>query len=119
MPDTYDSGVEAGRVLARLEGHDKHFEKINGSLDRLAALELKRLDETGRLTLSIQRLADQAEAAGRTVLATAAALKDADEARRKISTGRWVPLSRLALALGILLTAINLIVLVGQFVVSP
>jgi hypothetical protein len=40
---SYDRGVEQGKVLERLEGHDEHFRRINGSIDRstdrLASLE--------------------------------------------------------------------------------
>jgi hypothetical protein len=41
---SYDRGVEQGKVLERLEGHDEHFRRINGSIDRsterLASLEM-------------------------------------------------------------------------------
>lgn len=40
---SYDRGVEQGKVIERLEGHDDHFRRINGSIDkstdRLASLE--------------------------------------------------------------------------------
>jgi hypothetical protein len=86
-PTAYDRGVLAGEINARLAGHDKHFAAINGSLTKVG-LEL----EGQRLLL--QRLADQADAAARTAITTAAALKDADEARRNSAEQKWTPWQR-------------------------
>jgi hypothetical protein len=83
-PSDYDRGVTAGAIETRLAGHDKHFEALNGSLARVA-------DELHGLKLAMQRLADQAVARDATVITTAAALKDADEARRRAADQRWSP----------------------------
>jgi len=34
---SYQKGVEQGKVLERLEGHDDHFRRINGSIDATEA----------------------------------------------------------------------------------
>lgn len=83
-PSEYDRGVTAGGIETRLSGHDKHFAAINGSLARMA-------DELHGLKLAMQRLADQAVARDATVLTTAQALKDAEEARRSMAEQRWSP----------------------------
>jgi hypothetical protein len=94
-PSDYDQGVIAGRIDARLADHDRHLAKINGSMDRVA----DRLDAlvTGShdLLLAVQRLTDAAEADRQTVKVTAAALKEAEEARRDQSETRWTPMARL------------------------
>jgi hypothetical protein len=78
----YEGGVEAGRILERLDHHDRHFKVINGSIvdGKSATVALK--DEIYQLRLAIQQLADQAKASAEAAIKTAAALKDAEEARR-------------------------------------
>lgn len=89
----YERGVTAGEIAARLAGHDRHFASINGSLAQIA-------DEMHALNMGVQRLADQAEAAAKTVVTTASALKDAQEARRDKATQTWSPMAKLATVLG-------------------
>jgi hypothetical protein len=84
---------ERGKIDQRLDGHDKHFDQINGSLKDVAA-------NLSDLNLGIQRLVDSAEADRATVLTTAKALKDAEEARRDKGEARWSPVQRLAALLG-------------------
>jgi hypothetical protein len=91
--DPYERGHLAGEIAARLAGHDRHFEKINGSIERFAV-------ETHSLTLAVQRLGDQADAAAATVVVTAAALKAAEDARRAKSESSWSPLARTVSILG-------------------
>jgi len=98
----YDRGVAAGEIAARLAGHDRHFATINGSMGRVA-------DELRDLRLAVQRLGDAADAARATVITTAAALKDAGEARREQVESRWAPLQRLSLGAGIVLAAVGVI----------
>jgi hypothetical protein len=96
MPETpqeaYDRGTVAGEIAARLAGHDQHFAAINGHLADLA-------QELHSLTLAVQRLGDQADASAATVLATASALKAADEARRDKTEQSWSPFARIVAAL--------------------
>jgi ElaB/YqjD/DUF883 family membrane-anchored ribosome-binding protein len=83
-PSQYDQGVTAGRIESRLAGHDKHFEAINGSIGKVAS-------ELHDIRLTVQRLADQAVSRDATVITTAAALRDAEEARRRQADQRWSP----------------------------
>jgi hypothetical protein len=84
---------DRGRIEQRLDGHDQHFERINGSLDKVA----KNLAD---LNLGIQRLVDSGQADRATVLTTAAALKAADDARRDKGEARWTPFQRAIAAIG-------------------
>lgn len=86
-----ERGFVAGQIDARLAGHDKHFADINGSIGRLA-------DEVHVLNLNVQRLADDAKASARTVITTAAALKEASEKS-------WTPFQR-GLAIAAVLAAV-------------
>ena len=85
--EAYDRGAEAGRIEARLDQYDKHFQAINGSVADTAR-------ELHNLTLAVQRLGDQADASAATVIATASALKAADEARRDKTEQAWSPMQR-------------------------
>lgn len=85
--DAYERGHLAGEVAARLAAHDKHFAEINGSIKDLA-------HEMGAMVAAVQRLGDQAIARDATVVTTAAALKDAEEARRSKSETGWSPWQR-------------------------
>jgi hypothetical protein len=91
--DAYDRGAAAGEIAARLAGHDKHFAAINGSLADIAK-------EMHALTLAVQRLGDQAVSRDATVVTTAAALKDAEDARRSKDDRSWSPIARLFAGLG-------------------
>jgi hypothetical protein len=91
--DAYDRGHMAGEINARLAGHDRHFQTINGSLADVAK-------EMHGLTLAVQRLGDQAVARDATVVTTAKALKDAEDARRAQSDQSWSPFARLLAVLG-------------------
>lgn len=83
----FERGVAAGEIAARLAGHDQHFAAINGHLATMA-------NELHEQTLAIQRLADHAEASAKTVIATAAALKDAEAARRDRGAQTWSPVQK-------------------------
>jgi hypothetical protein len=91
----YERGHAAGTISERLREHDRHFERINGSMD-MVGLRL------GELVMQVQRLADAAQADRATVVTTAAALKAAEDARRTKAESSWSPLGRLALIAGIL-----------------
>jgi hypothetical protein len=100
--DAYARGHLAGEIAARLADHDKHFAEINGSLKHLA-------DEIHAQTMAVQRLSDQAVSRDATVVTTAAALKDAEDARRAKSESSWSPLSRTATILGALVAVVTLL----------
>lgn len=97
----YDRGHKAGGIDERLASHDKHFAAINGSIGQLAT-------EMHRMTLAVQRLGDQAESNARTVITTAAALKDANDVRRSNAETSWSPVTRVLALLGGLATLVGL-----------
>jgi methyl-accepting chemotaxis protein len=102
---SFDRGVAAGEISQRLKEHDQHFAKINGSMERVA-------DELQKQTLAIQRMSDAMTANEATVLKTAAALKEAEEARRDRSETRWSPLTRLGVVIGILAAVASVVAIV-------
>lgn len=93
VDDAYDRGHMAGEINARLAGHDQHFASINGSLADIA-------QEMHRVMLAVQRLGDEAIARDATALATAFALKEAEEARRVKAESAWTPIGKMIAALG-------------------
>jgi hypothetical protein len=98
--DPFEAGRVAGRIDERLAGHDKHFEKINGNLGELVVgLEGVRL--------AVQRLADQAVSRDATVVTTAAALKDAEDARRLRTDQKWTPVQRFIAVVGTLVALVG------------
>ena len=86
--EAYDRGHLAGKIDARLANHDQHFAVINGSLEKVAVALAAQ-------TLAIQQLADQAKADAVTRVATATALKDAEDVRRDKSDQSWTPVQRI------------------------
>lgn len=97
-----------GQIDARLAGHDQHFAAINGSIGRLA-------DEMHQMNLVVQGLADDAKANAKTVITTAAALKDAEAARRDKSETSWTPLSRALAVAAVVVAALGLLAAYGKF----
>jgi hypothetical protein len=109
--EAYDRGHAAGGIEARLDQYDLHFAAINGSVaDTAAALTA--------LSMQVQRLADQAVARDATVLTTAAALKDAEDARRAKSEQTWSPFQRIVAAVagiaGIVAAVLGIKALTGK-----
>ena len=106
MPETAEreyqrgqkDGEIAGQINARLADHDRHFAAINGSVAKVA-------QELHGLNLAVQRLADSNIARDERVLATASALKDADDTRRAQITDRWSPWEK-GIALVVAVTAV-------------
>jgi hypothetical protein len=103
--DAYDAGHTAGGIDARLAGHDRHFARINGSLEKMAS-------ELAAVNLSLNRLADSADADRRTVVTTAAALKDADDARRDTNTDRWSPWQKAIAVIGAAAAVVGIVALI-------
>ena len=99
--EAYDRGTVAGKIDARLAGHDQHFATINGSLEKVAS-------ELHELKLAVQRLGDQAVSRDATVVTTAAALKDAEDARRSKSEQTWSPFAKTITVLGVCIAALGL-----------
>ena len=96
IDDPYARGHAAGEIAARLKDHDEHLSRINGSMDNVAG-------ELAKMNLNIQRLADSAESDRKTTVTTAAALKDADEARRDSAESHWSPVTKIIAVLMVLI----------------
>lgn len=88
MPESPQEAYKRGRVDARLDQMDRHFETINGSIEKTA-------NELHGVLLALQRISDQQVANAATVVTTAAALKDAEEARRARTEQSWSPWQKL------------------------
>ena len=101
MTEEYERGKIQGRTDNRLDDHDVHFAKINGSVEGLR-------DEVAKLALAIQRLIDQGVANAATVVTTASALKDADQARRDKATQTWSPFAKTVTVLGVVIAGLGL-----------
>lgn len=108
------AGDEAGRIAERLASHDKHFAMINGNIADL-------VNKVGDLVLAVHALnatvlADRTMAASdrasdsATVATTAAALRNAEIARRERGEQSWTPWQRLIALLGGLATLVGLVV---------
>ena len=87
----YERGVIAGEIAQRLLEHDRHLDRVNGSME-LVAHRLNGVE------MALQRMADSMDADRATVVTTATALKNADDARRQNENRRWSPLARVAAA---------------------
>lgn len=106
--EAFDRGQIAGHIAEQLRRHEDHLAKINGSTEK-TALALEALNDTQQqMALQLQRLADQSAADAKTRVATAAALKEAEDARRVTAEGRWTPLARTLLVLGALVSLATL-----------
>jgi hypothetical protein len=103
----YDRGVAAGQVLSRLDSHDQHLSKINGSMD-IVAHELKTLN------MNVQRMNDAADADRAKAVVVAEALDKAEAAREKAVARRWSPIERLV---GLLFALVALASLAAWLVV--
>jgi hypothetical protein len=100
--EAFARGEVSGKVDARLGDHDDHFHRINGSIDRMASAAELQAAAIQALVLVVQRLTDKMDASETRVIATAKALKEADEARRDKTDQSWSPLARWSLAVGII-----------------
>jgi len=87
------SDYERGRVQERLAGHDKHFELIDGTMKDVAT-------NLAKLNMGVQQIIDSAESDRKTVITTAKALRDAEDARRDKVEAKWTPVQRLVAVLG-------------------
>jgi hypothetical protein len=103
--DAFDRGVAAGEIAARLANHDIHFTSINGHIGDLVG-------EIHGMRLDIQRLADHAEASAKTVLATAEALRTADDTRSTSSNRSWTPWFRAFAVLSALATVLSILTMI-------
>jgi hypothetical protein len=75
-PTAYDQGHEAGRVAQKLEEHDKHFKRINGSIES-TGVSLRYLGE------QVNKLREESRVRDERVIAAAEALASETETRRQ------------------------------------
>ena len=115
----YERGRKAGQVDSSLDQHEERLDKLNGSMGRLAEGYERVRNEIAAVNMGLQRLADEAAAAARTVLATATALKDerlataeALKASTERSSRRWTPAAQIGTLLGALAAIIGAVVYV-------
>jgi hypothetical protein len=106
----YDEGVAAGKILERLDHHDRHFEVINGSIVDGKDATVRLREEIHQLRLAIQQLADQAKASAEAAIKTALALKEADEARRDQGEQKWSPVSRTITVILVIATVAGVVI---------
>lgn len=85
--ETFERGRVIGAIRARLDEHDQHFTSLNGSIDKLTTAVVGT-------NYSLDRLVTQDEMREDNALATARALKEAEEARKAHSEQVWTPVSR-------------------------
>lgn len=98
----YERGHRQGSIDALLTEHGLHLSSINGSMDKTA-------DKIGDLVQALNEVAgtqraiiDRLDAAEATRIATAAALKEQEEARRDKSADAWTPLQRTIAVIGVI-----------------
>ena len=124
--NAYDRGHAAGEIAgdiaARLNRHDDHFTRINGSLEKMVLRFEEMIESDHTRTLAIQRLIDQQATSAREVVTTAKALKDtvdstatalkeAADARRTQTEQSFTPWQRLGV--GVLIVSGLIAVIVG------
>jgi hypothetical protein len=108
--DAFDRGRTAGEIAETLRRHDQHLGAINGSTEK-TALALESLAQAQhKMAMQLQRLADQAESDAKTRVATASALKDAEEARRNVAETKWTPVARMVALVSVTATVAGLII---------
>ncbi|MFI6240317.1 hypothetical protein ACIBEF_10615 [Micromonospora sp. NPDC050795] len=103
----YARGLDAGRIEQRLQGHDEHLRKINGSIDSMAQALRSLTDELrGNVTLfSANVTADRRDASERDRIA-AVRLEEAGvvESQRTV---RWTAWQRGFAVVGAIVLVVN------------
>jgi hypothetical protein len=77
-----------------------NFASINGSLVKVAENGVEQTKAINALTMAVQRLTDEFTASQKTLVATAAALKDAEAARRDKAAQVWSPVQKVIAVIG-------------------
>lgn len=113
----HKAGHRAGGIDAKLNEHDQHFVVINGSIvDNRKAIELQRKVIEVQ-TLAIQQLVDKFEASAQAAIMLAAALKEADEARRNTAVQSAQPVQRRQALIMVTVAVVSMLMgLVGMYV---
>lgn len=113
----YDRGRKAGVTDATLKQHEQRLDVINGSIvDTKNAVEAQR-KSIELQTLTLQKLSDKVEAGAQAALMLAAALKEADEARRTADVTSAQPAQRRQSTIMVVVAVVGMLVgLVGMYV---
>jgi len=82
--EAYKRGEMDGGIAERLAEYGRHFDRINGSQEKVA----EELQELPKLRQEIQRVADGVES-------SAIAQRDLEAALRRAGAARWSPVERL------------------------
>ena len=105
--DAYDRGKVAGELARKVAEQGEHLDRINGSMERVA-------DRLAALVQGVKAVEQQMAADKETRVATAQALKDAEDARRRADETRWSPLARVSLLVGVAVGVVTLVVLLAN-----
>jgi hypothetical protein len=109
--DAYGRGLDAGRIEQRLQGHDDHLRKINGSIDAMT-LALQGLTDELRANVALfsaNVTADRRDAGERDKIAitVAAALVEKAGVVETRKTNRWTAWQRLFVVIGAIILIAN------------
>lgn len=100
--EAYKRGRAEGEIAVRLDGHDRHFASINGSLEEIS----KAMQAT---TLALQGINNQMEAREVIATATTAALKAAEDNRVRQAEQRWAPVTKVFAVVAAASTMVSLV----------
>jgi hypothetical protein len=110
--EAYRRGLRAGRIEQRLQGHDEHLQKINGSIDAMTeALQNLTEELRANVTLFSANVTSDRRDAGeraRTAETAAAALVEKASSVRAGKMNRWTAWQRWFAVAGA-------IILIGNF----
>ena len=109
--EAYRRGVGAGRIEQRLQGHDDHFQKINGSIDSMTeALQSLTEELRANVTLFSANVTSDRRDAGereRVAVTVAAALVEKASSVREGKTNRWTAWQRWFAVVGAIILIAN------------
>lgn len=98
----FERGRVIGQLTARLDGHDKHFEVINGSLEEIARA-------LTAATVAIQTISVQLETKDKMMLAVSTALKESEVARVAEAENRWRRVAKVFAVVTMIATLLSII----------
>ncbi|MGC5307463.1 hypothetical protein [Micromonospora zamorensis] len=103
----YNRGLDAGRIEQRLQGHDEHLRKINGSIDSMTQALRSLTDElrADAASFSADVTSDRRDTSERDKIA-AARLEEAGIAQSQ-RTVRWTAWQRWFAVIGAIILVVN------------
>ncbi|MEU7920869.1 hypothetical protein [Micromonospora zamorensis] len=105
----YNRGLDAGRIEQRLQGHDEHLRKINGSIDSMTQALRSLTDElrSDAASFSAEVTSDRRDTSERDKIA-AARLEEAGIAQSQ-RTVRWTAWQRWFAVIGAIILVVNFV----------